>query len=55
MTRPYTGKKEPTDPVKKEQHQDRKSKKEILHTLEVVDWEQQLQEFIHELPRVEKS
>lgn len=45
ITRPWVGKKEPTNPVKKEQHQDRKTKKEILHHLHDDDWEQQLKEY----------
>lgn len=48
MIRPWTGKKEPTDPVKKEIHKERKTKKELVHHLEVEDWESQLKEYIYE-------
>lgn len=48
IMRPYTGKKEPTDPAKKETHLERKLKQEYLHHLELLDWEQQLKEYINE-------
>ena len=48
MTRPWTGKKPETDPVKKETHKDRKNKKEILHNIEIQDWELQLKEYTYE-------
>ena len=48
MNRPWTGKKSETDPVKKETHKERKNKKEILHSLEVLDWELQLKEYKYE-------
>jgi len=46
MTKPYTGKKDnlPSH-SKKEQHQDRKSKEELVHRWQENDWELQLEEF----------
>lgn len=48
ITRPWTGKKLETDPVKKEIHKERKNKKEILHNIEIQDWELQLKEYKYE-------
>jgi hypothetical protein len=46
LTRPWTGKAEgPTNEKKKIAHEDRKTKKQILHELENADWEQQLKEY----------
>ena len=45
MKKSWTGKKEPTNPVLKEQHQQRKTIKEILHHIEDDDWEEQLKEY----------
>ena len=45
MLRTWTGKKEPTNPSKKEQHQDRRTKREIQQRVKNVDWVQQLREF----------
>lgn len=45
VTKPYTGKKSPTNPEHKEAHQNRKAKKEILHHIHDDDWEQQLKEY----------
>ena len=45
MKKIWTGKKEPTNPVLKEQHLDRKTKEEILHHIEDDDWEEQLKEY----------
>lgn len=45
LTRMWTGKKEPTNPTKKEQHQDRKTKKGILNHIHDDDWDQQLREY----------
>lgn len=48
ISRQWTGKKEPTDPTKKEAHKDRKTIKEILFQIEKEDWEQQLKDYINE-------
>ena len=45
VTRPWSGKKEPSNPDKKQQHLERKTKKTILHHIEDQDWEEQLKEF----------
>ena len=45
MLRTWTGKTEPTNPSKKEQHQDRRTKREIQHHVKLVDWNKQLKEF----------
>lgn len=42
----YTGKKSPTNPVKKEQHKDRKTKEELEHRWENDDWQKQLKEYL---------
>ena len=42
----WTGKKSPTNPDKKEQHLNNKSKHELEHLWEEHDWEQQLKDFI---------
>lgn len=41
----WTGKKTETNPVKKEQHENRKAKKAILHKLEEQDWKEKVKEF----------
>ena len=43
----HTGKKSPTNPVKKEQHKDRKTKEELEHRWENDDWNKQLQEYLY--------
>ena len=43
----WVGKKAPTNPIKKEQHQDRKSKEELEHRWENDDWNKQLQEYLN--------
>ena len=45
MIQNHTGKKQPTNPDKKEQHLERRTKKSILHYLEDRDWEEQLKEY----------
>lgn len=45
MKSPWTGKKPETNPVLKEQHQQRKTIKEILHHIEDDDWEEQLKDY----------
>ena len=45
MLRTWTGKTEPTNPSKKEQHQDRRTKREIQQRVKLVDWNKQLKEF----------
>lgn len=47
MTKNHTGKKSPTNPVKKEQHKDRKTKEELEHRWENDDWNKQLQEYLY--------
>lgn len=45
----YTGKKEPTNPSKKEQHTNRKTKEQIVHRWQNDDWETQVKEFYERL------
>lgn len=46
LTKPWTGKKDNLpSPVKKEQHLERKSKRELQHHFEDDDWNKQLQEY----------
>lgn len=52
MKKSWTGKKEPTNPVLKEQHQQRKTKEELIHRWQEEDWDKQLREY-DELYRVE--
>ena len=52
MTRPWTGKKSETPPVKKEKHLDRKTKEELEHRWQNDDWEKQLKEYYDCLYRV---
>lgn len=47
QTKNWTGKKSPTNPVKKEQHKDRKTKEELEHRWENDDWNKQLQEYLY--------
>lgn len=47
MTRPWTGKKSETLPVKKEKHLDRKTKEELEHRWQNDDWNKQLQEYLN--------
>ena len=42
----WTGKKSPTNPIKKEQHEGRKTREEILHKLENQDWKSSLKEYL---------
>ena len=44
----HTGKKSPTNPVKKEQHKDRKTKEELEHRWENDDWNKQLQDYLYD-------
>lgn len=46
MTKTWTGKKSPTNPSRKEQHTDRKTKDELEHRWENDDWKKQLQEYL---------
>ena len=49
MSRPWTGKKDTLpDTTKKEVHQERKTKKQIINHLEEEDWEQELKEYKYE-------
>lgn len=52
MKSPWTGKKPETNPVLKEQHQQRKTKEELIHRWQEEDWDKQLREY-DELYRVE--
>lgn len=45
MTRPYTGKKSPTNPEKKEQHIARKQKRIILLNIVDDEYEQEILEY----------
>ena len=47
MKQNWTGKKAPTNPTKKEQHQNRKSKEELEHRWENDDWDKQLKEYLN--------
>ena len=42
----WTGKKQPTNPVKKEQHVNRKTKEELEHRWENDDWQKQLKDYL---------
>lgn len=44
----WVGKKNPTNPIKKEQHQNNKSKHELVHQWQEQDWDKQLKEYVHE-------
>lgn len=48
MTKSWTGKKQPTNPVKQEQHQNRKTKDELEHRWENDDWESQLKDYLEQ-------
>ena len=45
MCRPWTGKKEETNPLRKEQHLNRKKKKATLRQLQDSEWHDQVKEF----------
>lgn len=45
MIRPWTGKKEKTNPKKKEQHENRKTKKATLHQIKDEEWLEQVREY----------
>lgn len=53
MKRDWSGKKEPTNPKKKEQHAERKTKLVLLHELQEKDWQEQVKEY--GLYRMDKS
>lgn len=42
----YVGKKNPTNPDKKEQHKSRKSKDELIHRWENDDWKKQYKDYL---------
>ena len=44
----YTGKKSPTNPSKKEQHKDRKTKEELIHRWQKDDWEKQVKDYLQQ-------
>lgn len=46
LTKSWVHKKEPTNPKKKEQHQNNKTKHEINHNWEEHDWDIQLKDFL---------
>lgn len=46
LKRPWTNKKEPTNPKKKEQHQNNKSKHELVHQWQEHDWDKQYKEYL---------
>ena len=49
ISRPWSGKKDSLpDITKKEVHQERKTKKQILNLLEEEDWDKELKEYIYE-------
>ena len=45
QTQSWTGKKSPTNPVRKEQHTNRRTKKLILNQQLEVDWKDQLKDY----------
>ena len=45
MKKTWTGKKQPTNPVKKEQHLDRKPKTKLLNELKNKEWELEKKEY----------
>lgn len=45
VKRPWTNKKEPTNPDKKEQHKNNKTKHELVHLWQEDDWEIQVKEY----------
>lgn len=44
----YTGKKEPTNPSKKEQHTNRKTKEQLVHRWQNDDWETQVKDYLQQ-------
>lgn len=48
----YTGKKSPTNPVKKEKHEDRKVKKVLLKEIREEDQQQQIKDYIYANPKI---
>lgn len=48
MKRAWTSKKEPTNPVRKEAHNDRKVKKIILNEILEVEQQQQIMEYLED-------
>ena len=42
----WVGKKNPSNPIKKEQHQNRKTKEELNHRWETDDWSLQLKDYL---------
>lgn len=45
ITRSWVGKKEPTNPDKKEAHQQRKHRKTILNEIKDEEWQQQILDY----------
>lgn len=45
MQKNWTGKKSPTNPKKKEQHTDRRSREELIHRWQNDDWDKQVKEY----------
>lgn len=55
VTKTWTGKKSPTNPDKKEQHQHNKSKHELVHHWQETDWEIQYMDFLeHEYKQIQE-
>ncbi len=48
VTKTWSGKKSPTNPKKKEQHQDRKTKDILIHRWQEDDWKRQKEIFFAE-------
>ena len=46
VTKTWAGKKSPTNPDKKEQHLNRKTKEELEYRWQNDDWKKQLQEYL---------
>ncbi len=45
MTKPWTGKKDATNPQLKEAHKERKVKKELINTIKQKEWEKQVRDY----------
>ena len=48
MTRQWTGKKSPTNPSKKDQHESRKPKKKLLNELKNKEWSQEKKDYANQ-------
>lgn len=45
MKKPWTGKKEETNPALKEAHKERKAKKALLKHIQLKEWEKQVKDY----------